>query len=348
MPCMSHTVDMLAFGLLRQGSGGMAKLETGQAGFADSLGVVHECSMSLVRVAQEIADHPGAHALWTEHKHRPICLPGPRQSWTSYSALFQQMVSVDYDLLLQLRLLVVTDDSASSGRHFDCLLDRNHAPMLLALVQLLALLDCAYKVTTRPDCSLSDLSIVLARLEATLDSLASGHHEASTDDMQLAARYVLDMLRSQLSPEPMLLPMVLAHSLSLYPRQMAQSSLAPPLTSRKLLTLGHRIWTLLTPEKGFSMPEMYTRWETFGTELRRAANQEDLEELPASFSTSRIYDLIGLPLSNRSYHPFSAISCVLHDSPISAAAAGLARQPVPSDAEWEARLCDPDQLKELE
>ncbi|KAJ1882828.1 hypothetical protein H4R99_004229 [Coemansia sp. RSA 1722] len=335
MPSISHTVDHLAFNLLRRID-------------PSTPDILYECSQALVSVAQEIAGHPEAHSLWTMHNHQEINLPKPTDPWTSYFLLFQQMVSADYDLLLQLRSVVVIDDKHAGC--FDCLLDRTRAPMFLALVQLLELLNHVRKTSIQPDCLLSDLAVVLARLEATLISLSSGMHDSATDHMQVAATHLLSCFRLYLGDRQTLLPMILAHALSPYPQCPSLSSVTPPLSSSGLLAFARDIWTQLTkPKHQLSMPELYTRWDMFVTELRRAASREIMDELPASFSVAKMFGFLGLSLdNNKACYPFSVVAAILGDCPGSLPADTELELPGGPDTWEQHKLFDPHQLLELE
>ncbi|KAJ2626825.1 hypothetical protein IW137_005825, partial [Coemansia sp. RSA 1287] len=168
MDCAAQTINSLASCLLEPVSR------------TDPYSRVTLCSASLVAVARAVANDAEAHQKWIDRKGCRIA-PSSADCAHTMLPLFQQMVSVDYEFLLELKDIVLQrTGSMETAAHFDDMLDRNNAPMFLALVQALTLLDHCTKLVCSPRFTLPDLAVVLARLESTLESMSSG-----TDDMQL-------------------------------------------------------------------------------------------------------------------------------------------------------------------
>ncbi|KAJ2866444.1 centromere/microtubule-binding protein cbf5 [Coemansia erecta] len=315
---------------------------------------VTECSVSLIEVARAIVANEAAQDLWTSaHKHQePLTLPSNPMSTTGYFKLFQQMVSVDYEFLLQLKDIFAND--TLSHPYFDMLLDHGRAPMFLALVQMFALLSQCIALTMERPFTMADLAVLLARLEATLEMLAATPDNISsdttdeaaaapTDEMRAVARCVLSELRAAIVAEfavgatnsgdesPMLC-MLLAHSLSLHPKDNSvRASFMQPLSSSQLLeTARCLLQSGMTNVNGgltaqeFSMPILYSRWAEFHTQvesIRRKSNH--LDELPSSFSMRKVLELVGMFSSDQQaqLEPIVSLSAALNEIPVAATSA---------------------------
>ncbi|KAJ1796203.1 hypothetical protein LPJ59_003891 [Coemansia sp. RSA 2399] len=319
----------------------------------ESKSPITECSVSLIEVARAIVANEAAQNLWTSaHKHQePLTLPRNSMSTASYFKLFQQMVSVDYEFLLQLK--DTSGNDTLSHQYFDMLLDHGRAPMFLALVQMFALLSQCITLTMERPFTMADLAVLLARLEATLEMLAATPDISSgattdgaaapTDEMQAVARCVLSELRAAMVAEfasgatnredetPMLC-MLLAHSLSLYPRDNSvRASFMQPLSSSQLLETARRLLQsgmananddgLVAQE--FSMPNLYSQWAEFHTQVESIrGGSNHLDELPSSFSMRKVLELVGMFSSDRraQLEPIVSLSAALNEIPVAAAA----------------------------
>ncbi|KAJ2828547.1 hypothetical protein IWW50_001326 [Coemansia erecta] len=287
MDCAAHTLGSLAGALLAPAGDG-----------ADPGGRVAQCSASLVAVARAVANDATAHGRWIERTGARIALPRADAPAAAHSllALFQQMVSVDYEFLLELKDIVLGGpaDAVDIAAHFDAMLDRSNAPMFLALVQALTLLDCCARVARAPLFALPDLAVVLARLERTLESASQ-----LSDDMQLVAHCVLARLRQTASGEDhVYMCMVLAHSLSLYPSDgCVRASYVDPLSAtRVLLFANNTVWSRIIgggEDAGLSMPELFLRWAAFRDAVDNA-QRTHASDLPSTFSMQRILGLTGI------------------------------------------------------
>ncbi|KAJ1942002.1 hypothetical protein EC988_006609 [Linderina pennispora] len=277
---------------------------------------------SLIEVAKAVIHSHDAHKRWISRKHQPITLPDPSIA-TSHLHMFQQMVSVDYEFLLQLKTIV----SPESAAYFDNLLDRNMAPMFLALVQIFAVLDRAGSIASERNLSMSDLAVLFARMEKSLEVLAKGTHPSSTDDMQMLAKHVLAEFRTQLESEysDVMLSMVLAHSLSFYPSDFVRSPFEPPLTLQSILEHGRTLWPKATQsEHEFSMPELYVRHVAFCDSLG-VARTRHADDLPSYFSMSKMLSLAGMA-PNQDMEPFATLSAALCECPVSATTIDVANE----------------------
>ncbi|KAJ1943961.1 hypothetical protein FBU59_002742 [Linderina macrospora] len=301
---------------------------------------------SLVEVAKAIIHSHDAHKRWVERKQQPITLPDPAMA-TSHLHMFQQLVSVDYEFLLQLKTIV----SPSCSGYFDNLLDRTLAPMFLALVQIFAVLDQAASVASTKDMSMADLAVLLARLEKSLQVLAAGTHPSSTDDMQMLAKHVILVFRSQLEAEyaDALPTMILAHSLSFYPQESVRTTFAPPLALQSILDHARELWTRVTAatelEPHFTMPELYARHAAF-CEALETARARYSDDLPSFFSMAKILALAGLA-PNHEWDPFETLSAALCDAPV-AAVAGLSDRGGGADEEASVQFADQCARDEME
>ncbi|KAJ2480058.1 hypothetical protein IWW56_002699 [Coemansia sp. RSA 2131] len=303
MDCAAQTVDSLASCLLEPVSR------------SDPCSRVTMCSASLVAVARAVANDTEAHQKWIERKGCRIA-PSSADCAHTLLPLFQQMVSVDYEFLLELKDIVLQrTGSMETAAHFDDMLDRNNAPMFLALVQALTLLDHCTKLVCSPQFTLPDLAAVLARLESTLESMSSG-----TDDMQLVAYCVLSRLRrtALANEESALMCMVLAHSLSLYPTDNVRDLYAEPLSSVRVLEYANTLWPQIgrTQDAAFTMPELYTRWAEYCDAMDRA-RRTHASNLPSTFSMRRILALTGVGSSAPAdLEPMLSLASALCDGPV--------------------------------
>ncbi|KAJ1663013.1 hypothetical protein IW140_005420 [Coemansia sp. RSA 1813] len=301
--------------------------------FSESKASIVDCSMSLIEVARAIVTNEETQNVWTT-KHQALVLPSTPMSTASYFRLFQQMVSVDYEFLLQLKDSV---DNTASHQYFDILLDHGRAPMFLALVQMFALLNWCITLTTEQPFTMADLAVLLARLEATLEMLASGGiiGSAPTDEMQAVARYVLSEFRAAIAVEfggkddcSPLYCMLLAHSLSLYPRDdTVRTSFMQPLSSSQLLETARRLLQFDAINANglhleLSMPELYLQWAEFHTKIDSICGGTHLDELPSSFSVRKVMELVGLFSTEQldRLGPMVSLSTILNEIPVSASA----------------------------
>ncbi|KAJ2807907.1 hypothetical protein H4R20_001085 [Coemansia guatemalensis] len=337
--CVVQLIDTLTASLLEEGEPGNR---------------VTDCSTALVAVAQAVASDDEAQRQWTEHEGQRIVMPGTQsQLANGYLQLFQQIVAVDYEFLLSLKeMLCQTGDIILAG-HFDVLLNRGNAQMFLALVQMIALLERCQRLLRVPrSSSLADAAIVLARLEHTLNMLASGCATRASEDTQLVARRVLMRFREAIGGDPdgLLLSALLAYSLSLYPRVSVRESFAAPLTLSQLLGRTGEIWRLLhrRPDSPFSLPELHARWVAFRDALD-SARDTHADELPSTFSLRRILNLVGLGAGDRpELEPMASVAAALCDGPAVAASSDVLVVLVGDG--WDihpSRLKDPVQHKEL-
>ncbi|KAJ2453022.1 hypothetical protein EV183_002531 [Coemansia sp. RSA 2336] len=323
MKCAAQAIDSLS----------QCLLEPSDA-YEEPYTKVGVCSKSLLEVARAIASDPEAHQRWVERKGNSIAFACelPERSAYSLLPLFQQMVSVDYELLLELKTVVTRaldnqDAAAEISAHFDNLLDRSKAPMFLALVQILVLLESCVRRVRSQTMTLPDLAVVFARLESTLEAMASStneHSNKSSDDMQLVAHCVLARLRQYLATDSdnypgslnktALLSMILAHSLSLYPQDNVRASYELPLTSMRLMELASSLWThMQTPldSATSSMPELFLHWSEFREHMDLVRSLHG-SSLPSKFSFGRILDLVG---ASSAMQPMPQLAACLCDSP---------------------------------
>ncbi|KAJ2497927.1 hypothetical protein GGH96_004730 [Coemansia sp. RSA 1972] len=334
MDCAAQTVDSLASCLLEPASR------------ADPYSRVTLCSASLVAVARAVASDAEAHQKWIERKGCRIA-PSSADCAHTLLPLFQQMVSVDYEFLLELKDIVLQrTGSMETAAHFDDMLDRSNAPMFLALVQALTLLDHCTKLVSSPRFTLPDLAVVLARLESTLESLSSG-----TDDMQLAAHCVLAKLRRSTlaNEESALMCMVLAHSLSLYPTDNVRDLYAEPLSSIRVLEFANALWPQIsrTQNSGFTMPELYTKWAEY-CDAMVGVRRTHASNLPSTFGMRRIIGLAGVGSGAADLEPMLSLSAALCDGPV--CAPSLLTEflhEYNTDGSIETRLSDPFHRTEL-
>ncbi|KAJ2631124.1 hypothetical protein H4R22_002197 [Coemansia sp. RSA 1290] len=363
MKCAAQTLDSLA----------QCLLEPSDA-YEEPYSKVGICSKSLLEVARAVASDPEAHQRWVERKGNSIAFACelPERSAHSLLPLFQHMVSVDYELLLELKTIVIRaldnqDTAAEIRAHFDNLLDRSKAPMFLALVQILVLLDSCVRRVRSQAVTLPDLAVVFARLESTLEAMASSaseHGNKSSDDMQLVAHCVLARLRQSLATatdtdsdnfagslnKNALLSMLLAHSLSLCPQDNVRASYELPLTSMRLMELALSLWThIKTPldPDTISMPELFLHWSEFREHMDLARSLHG-SSLPSKFSFGRILDLVG---ASTAMQPMPQLAACLCDAPgvvNSEALDGfLLTHLSASDSFAAQRLSDPVHCKEL-
>ncbi|KAJ2550542.1 hypothetical protein EV175_004024 [Coemansia sp. RSA 1933] len=325
------------------------------------------CSLSLIEVVRTITANEAAQSLWaTTHKQQQeddavLVLPDSTMATASYLRLFQQMVSVDYEFLLQLKNCCV--DNPSSHHSFDTMLDHSRAPMFLALVQMLAILNRCIALAMERHFTMADLAVLLARLEATLESLAFASHngasggDAPTDEMQTVARCVLSEFHAAVVAElgnqgedgNLVLCMLLAHSLSLYPRHpYVRTSFVEPLSSLQLMDTVN--WILRSgtdiSNDQLSIPKLYARWAEFHAQIDSIrSNSNHLNELPASFSMRKVMELVGLFSNDKRMllDPMVSLSAVLNSVPVTAASA----LDVVSPTEL-TELTDTTMLKEIE
>ncbi|ORX66704.1 hypothetical protein DL89DRAFT_269752 [Linderina pennispora] len=258
---------------------------------------------SLIEVAKAVIHSHDAHKRWISRKHQPITLPDPSIA-TSHLHMFQQMVSVDYEFLLQLKTIV----SPESAAYFDNLLDRNMAPMFLALVQIFAVLDRAGSIASERNLSMSDLAVLFARMEKSLEVLAKGTHPSSTDDMQMLAKHVLAEFRTQLESEysDVMLSMVLAHSLSFYPSDFSILEHRP-----NALAKGDSVGARIQHARAVcpACRHSATAWDV--------ARTRHADDLPSYFAMSKMLSLAGMA-PNRDMEPFATLSAALCECPVSA------------------------------
>ncbi|KAJ2182245.1 hypothetical protein GGF45_000996 [Coemansia sp. RSA 551] len=303
MDCAAQTINSLASCLLEPVSR------------TDPYSRVTLCSASLVAVARAVANDAEAHQKWIDRKGCRIA-PSSADCAHTMLPLFQQMVSVDYEFLLELKDIVLQrTGSMETAAHFDDMLDRNNAPMFLALVQALTLLDHCTKLVCSPRFTLPDLAVVLARLESTLESMSSG-----TDDMQLVAYCMLAKLRrtALANEESALMCMVLAHSLSLYPTDTVRDLYAEPLSSVRVLEFANSLWPQIsrTQNAGFTMPELYTKWAEY-CDAMDGVRRTHASNLPSTFSMRRILALTGVGSSApANLEPMLSLASTLCDGPV--------------------------------
>ncbi|KAJ2850551.1 hypothetical protein IWW36_001801 [Coemansia brasiliensis] len=324
MKCAAQTLDSIS----------QCLLEPPDA-YEEPYNKVGACSASLFEVARAIASDPEAHQRWVERKGNSIAFVCEltEKNACNLLPLFQQMVSVDYDLLLELKNLVIgtmnnQEAAAEISAHFDNLLDRSKAPMFLALVQILVLLDSCVRRVRSQTVTLPDLAVIFARLESTLEAMARNaaneHSNKSSDDMQLVAHCVLARLRQFLATdsdnftgnlnESTMLSMILAHSLSLYPQDNVHTSYEHPLTSMRLMEFALSLWSRIQnplDSEAVSMPELFLHWSEFRDHMDTARSLHG-SSLPSKFSFGRVLDLVGASLAMQ---PMPLLASCLCDGP---------------------------------
>ncbi|PIA12649.1 hypothetical protein COEREDRAFT_12459 [Coemansia reversa NRRL 1564] len=339
MQCTAQLIDTLASSLLEEDE--VSERVTG-------------CSTALVAVAQAVANNEEARRQWAEHEGQHITMPHTQsQLAEGYLRLFRQIVAVDYEFLLSLKGLLCDAGGSILAGHFDVLLNRGNAQMFLALVQLLALLEHCQRLLRVPcNASLADMVVILARLEHTLDGMASGCGARTSEAMQLVAQRVLARFRIMIGCDwdGLLLSALLAHSLSLYPGCSIREAFIAPLTLSQLLSCASEIWSLLhrRPDSTFSLPELYARWAAFQDALD-SARATHADELPSTFSSRRILNLVGLGAEDRpELEPMASVAAALCDGPVVSASSDVL-DVLAADG-WVihvSRLSDPMQHKEL-